>query len=118
MPHKIALNGFGRIGRLALMAQTIQFAPPKAKRVFEEGLKSLQDVIDNADRRNMTLPIYPFPTDDAMVFVKKPESAVTDFNVDDMPKERYHDRIFSKDYFKKKKAKRLQQKQSRKQVKR
>ena len=116
MPHKIALNGFGRIGRLALMEQTILFAPPKAKRVFEEGLKSLQDVIDNADWRNMRLRM--FPTDDAMVFVKKPESSVTDFNVDDMPKERYHDRIFSKDYFKKKKAKRRQQKQSRKRVKR
>ena len=116
MPHKIALNGFGRIGRLAIMAQTIPLMPPKARKVFEEGLKSLQDVIDDADRRNMRLRM--FPTDDAMVFVKKPEFAVTDVKVDDMPKERYHDRIFSKDYLKKKKAKRRQQKQSRKQVKR
>ena len=116
MPHKIALNGFGRLGRLAIMAQTIPLMPPKARKVFEEGLKSLQDVIDDADRRNMRLRM--FPTDDARVFTKKLESSVTEVEVDDMPKERYHDRRFSKDYFKKKKAKRRNQKQSRKRTNR
>ena len=27
MPHKIALNGFGRLDRLALMAQTLPLKP-------------------------------------------------------------------------------------------
>lgn len=116
MPHKIALNGFGRLGKLAIMAQTIPLMPPKAREVFEEGIESLKEAINEADERRRGFRM--FPTDDAMVFVKKPEFAVTDVKVDDMPKARYHSRIFSKDYFKKKKAKRRNQKQSRKRTKR
>ena len=37
-----------------------------------------------------------------------------DVDTEDLPKERYHDRTFPKDYWKKKKAKRRIQKQSRK----
>ena len=113
MPNKIALNGFGRLGRLALMAQTLPLMPPQASKVFEEGLASLQNVVNDADRRNMRIRMYP--TDDSKVFKLKPNDAtVTDAFVDgNLPKERYHDRTFPKDYIKKKKAKRRNQNQAR-----
>lgn len=112
MPNKIALNGFGRLGKLALMAQTLPLMPPQASKVFEEGLASLQDVVNDADRRNMRIRMYP--TDDSKVFKLKPKTPPTDAFVDgDLPKERYHDRTFPKDYIKKKKAKRRNQNQAR-----
>lgn len=114
MPHKIALNGFGRLGRLALMAQTLPLMPPRAKRVFEDGIGSLKDVINEKDNRNISLRMYP--TENIREFeLRPPESIVTDVMVDtsDLPNARYHDRTFPKDYAKKKKAKRRQQKQAR-----
>ncbi len=52
--------------------------------------------------------------DDSFKF-KLPDSACCDVHIDgDIPKDRYHDRTFPKDYTKKKKAKRRQQKQGRK----
>ena len=114
MPHKIALNGFGRLGRLALMAQTLPLMPPGAKRVFEDGIESLKDVINEKDNRNVSLRMYPTPTSREFK-LRPPESVVTDAVVDtsDIPNPRYHDRTFPKDYAKKKKAKRRQQKQAR-----
>lgn len=114
MPHKIALNGFGRLGRLALMAQTLPLMPPGAKRVFENAIESLKDVINEKDNRNVSLRMYPTPT--CMEFkLRPPESVVTDAVVDtsDIPNPRYHDRTFPKHYDKKKRAKRRQQKQAR-----
>ena len=115
MPHKIALNGFGRLGRLALMAQTIPLMPPKARKVFEDGIESMKDAINDADERRRGLRMYPTKIE-REVKLRPPESIVTDVMVDtsDLPKERYHDRILPKDYYKKKKAKRRQQKKSRK----
>lgn len=114
MPHKIALNGFGRLGRLALMAQTLPLMPPGAKRVFEDGIESLKDVINEKDNRNASLRMYP-DTNQQGVKLRPPGSVVTDAVVDtsDIPNPRYHDRTFPKDYYKKKKAKRRQQKQAR-----
>ena len=114
MPHKIALNGFGRVGRLALMAQTLPLIPPGAKRVFEDGIESLKDVINEKDNRYVSLRMYPTPTSREFK-LRPPESVVTDAVVDtsDIPNPRYHDRTFPKDYYKKKKAKRRQQKQAR-----
>lgn len=114
MPHKIALNGFGRLGRLALMAQTLPLMPPGAKRVFEDGIESLKDVINEKDNRNVSLRMYPTPTSREFE-LRPPESVVTDVMVDtsDLPNARYHDRTFPKDYAKKKKAKRRQQKHAR-----
>jgi len=115
MPHKIALNGFGRLGRLALMAQTLPLMPPVAKRVFEDGIESLKDVINEKDNRNVSLRMYPTPTSREFK-LRPPESVVTDAVVDTsgIPNPRYHDRTFPKDYYKRKKAKRRQQKQSKK----
>ena len=114
MPHKIALNGFGRLGRLALMAQTLPLMPPGEKRVFEDGIESLKDVINEKDNRNVSLRLYPTPTSREFE-LRPPESVVTDVVVDtsDIPNQRYHDRTFPKDYYKKKKTKRRQQKQAR-----
>lgn len=115
MPHKIALNGFGRLGRLALMAQTLPLMPPGAKRVFEDGIESLKDVINKKDNRNVSLRMHPTPTSREFK-LRPPESVVTDVMVDtsDLPNARYHDRTFPKDCYKRKKAKRRQQKQSKK----
>ena len=115
MPHKIALNGFGRVGRLALMAQTLPLMPPGAKRVFEDGIESLKDVINEKDNRNVSLRMYPTPTSREFK-LRPPDSVVTDAVVDtsDLPNARYHDRTFPKDYYKRKKTKRRQQKQSKK----
>ena len=114
MPHKIILNGFGRLGRLALMAQTLPLMPPGIKRVFEDGIESLKDVINEKDNRNASLRMYPTPTSWEFK-LRPPESVVTDVVVDtsDIPNPRYHDRTFPKDYYKAKKAKRRQQKQAR-----
>lgn len=114
MPHKIALNGFGRLGKLALMTQTLPLIPPGTKRVIEDGIESLKDVINEKDNRNVSLRMYPTPTSREFE-LRPPESVVTDVVVDtsDIPNPRYHDRTFPKDYYKKRKSKRRQQKQAR-----
>lgn len=114
MPHKIALNGFGWLGRLALMAQTAPLISQKADRIFKQGLESLKEAVADTDRRSASLRMYP--TADIRVFsLKPPDPTVTDALVDTsgLPNARYHDRTFPKDYAKKKKAKRRQQKQAR-----
>lgn len=114
MPGKIALNGFGRLGRLALMAQTAPLISQKADRVFKQGLESLKDAVADTDRRSGSLRMYP-TADIRDLSLKPPDSIVTDAVVDmsDLPNARYHNRTFPKDYAKKKKAKRRQQKQAR-----
>jgi ethanolamine utilization cobalamin adenosyltransferase len=42
------------------------------------------------------------------------QKSIVDVDTEDLPKERYHDRTFPKNFWKKKKAKRRIQKQSRK----
>ena len=114
MSGKIALNGFGRLGRLALMAQTATLISQKADRVFKQGLNSLKEVVADTDRRSDSLRICP--TADIREFsLKPPDPIVTDALVDmlGLPNSRYYDRTFPKDYAKKKKAKRRQQKQAR-----
>lgn len=43
------------------------------------------------------------------------QKSIVDVDTEDLPKERYHDRTFPKNYYKKKKKKRRMQKQSRRQ---
>ena len=114
MPGKIVLNGFGRLGRLALMAQTAPLISQKADMVFKQGLESLKETVADADRRSVSLRMYP--TADIREFsIKPPNLKVTDDLVDTsgLPNARYHDRTFPKDYAKKKKAKCRQQKRAR-----
>ena len=114
MAGKIALNGFGRLGRLAQMAQIAPLISQKADMVFKQGLESLKEYVEGADKRSVSLRMYP--TADIREFrLKTPESAITDAVVatSGLPNARYHDRTFPKDYAKKKKAKRRQQKQAR-----
>ena len=114
MPGKITLNGFGKLSSLALLAQAAPLISKKADRVFKQGLESLKEAVEDADKRSVSLRIYP--TADFREFEwKTPKSVVTDILVDtsDLPNVRYHDRTFPKDYAKKKKAKRRQQKQAR-----
>lgn len=114
MPGKIALNGFGRLARLALMAQTAPLISQKADRIFKQGLESLKEAVADTDRRSDKLRMYP-TADIREISLGPPDPTVTDALVDTsgLPNARYHDRTFPKDYVKKKKAKRRQQKQAR-----
>lgn len=114
MSGKIALNGFGRLGRLALMAQTVSLISQKADRIFKQGLESLKEAVADTDRRSDSLRMYP-TADIRELSLKPPDTIVTDALVDtsDLPNARYHDRTFPKDYAKKKKAKRRKQRQAR-----
>ena len=114
MSGKITLNGFGRFGRLTLLAQTAPLISQKADRMFKQGLESLKEAVADTDRRSDSLRMYP--TADIMeISLGPPDPTVTDVLVDTsgLPNARYHDRTFPKDYAKKKKAKRRQQKQAR-----
>lgn len=81
-----------------------------------------KEVIDNyiiqTERLEAKLPIVENLENRLLVEKLKDISSRTPIKVDvdteDLPKERYHDRTFPKDYWKKKKAKRRIQKQSRK----
>lgn len=111
---KIALNGFGMLARLALMAQTAPLLSQKADRVFKQGLESQEEAVADADRRRCTTAVIP-RADIRELSMKPPDPIVTDALVDTsgLPNARYHDRTFPKDYAKKKKSKRRQQKQAR-----
>ena len=81
-----------------------------------------QEVIDNyiiqTERLEAKLPIVENLENRLLVEKLKDISSRTPIKVDvdteDLPKERYHDRTFPKNYYKKKKKKRRMQKQSRK----
>ena len=140
---KIPLNGFGRLGRLAFMssigADSLSYAELKetAEKLMEPTLPTVfvpKDLFENippkliseqeaihhciikpTERVTVKLPI----TDNLLLTEKlkdiiKQKSVEIGVDTEDLPKERYHDRTFPKDYWKKKKAKRRIQKQSRK----
>lgn len=140
---KIALNGFGRLGRLACMssigADSLSYAELKetAEKLMEPTLPTVfvpKDLFENIPPKLISeqeaihhciikpteyvtakLPI----TDNLLLTEKlqdiiKQKSVEIGVDTEDIPKERYHDRTFPKNYWKKKKAKRRIQKQSRK----
>jgi glyceraldehyde-3-phosphate dehydrogenase/erythrose-4-phosphate dehydrogenase len=121
MLTKIPVNGFGRIGKMLAMAQTWPYLMESQRRVMTQSMKEQERRdIEEIDRLHGSVP----EAQKTYVLARKPdnsytihlsESDVTDIVVDtsELPKARYHDRIFPKDYAKKKKAKRRQQKQSR-----
>lgn len=90
-------------------------------RVYPKMLEA-KEVIDNyiiqTERLEAKLPIVENLENRLLVEKLKDISSRTPIKVDvdteDLPKERYHDRTFPKDYWKKKKARRRIQKQSRK----
>ena len=120
MPTKIPVNGFGRLGKLAMMAQTWPYLLEGQRRMLTQNMK-VQELreIEEIDRRNgldrkaQTYALVRKP-DNSYVFHLN-DSVVTDAVVDtsDLPNARYHDRTFPKDYAEKKKAKRRQQKLAR-----
>lgn len=116
MPTKMPVNGFGRLGKLSLMA----IVWPYEHRMLTQNMKVQElreieeaDLRHGLDRKAQTYALTRKP-DNSYVF-HPPESAVTDAVVDmsDLPNARYHNRTFPKNYAKKKKAKRRQQKQAR-----
>lgn len=140
---KIALNGFGRLGKLAFMssigADSLSYAELKetAEKLMEPTLPTVfvpKDLFENIPPKLISeqeaihhciikpteyvtakLPI----TDNLLLTEKlkdiiKQKSVEIGVDTEDIPKERYHDRTFPKDFWKKKKAKRRIQKQSRK----
>ena len=120
MPTKIPVNGFGRLGKLAMMAQTWPYLLEGQRRMLTQSMKVQElremeetDLRHGLDRKAQTYALTRKP-DNSYVF-HPPESVVTDAVVDtsDLPNARYHNRTFPKDYAKKKKAKRCQQKQAR-----
>lgn len=142
--RKIALNGFGRLGKLALTssigvdsisvselketAEQLIASPPFPtvfipKDLFEaiptniilEQAAIHHCIIKPTERIEARLPIM-----DNLALAGKLKDMIdrmpikVDVDTEDLPKERYHDRTFPKDYWKKKKSKRRIQKQSRK----
>ena len=140
---KIALNGFGRLGMLTFRASidsdSLSYAELKetAEKLMEPTLPTVfvpKDLFENippkmiseqeaihhciikpTERVTVKLPI----TDNLLLTEKlkdiiKQKSVKICVDTEDIPKERYHDRTFPKDFWKKKKAKRRIQKQSRK----
>lgn len=120
MPTKIPVNGFGRLGKLSLMATVWPYLLKDERRMLTQNMK-VQELreIEEADLRHgldckaQTYVLTRKP-DNSYVFHPH-DSVVTDAVVDmsDLPNARYHNRTFPKDYVKKKKAKRRQQKQAR-----
>mgnify|MGYP007012484145 CR=1 FL=1 len=124
MPKKIPLNGTGRLGRLAMTAQAWSFLMAGYRRaltnILEVERQREEDELDRLHGLERTAQTYALirQPDDSFKF-KLPDSACCDVYIDgEIPKDRYHDRTFPKDYAKKKKAKRRHQKQGRKNRKR
>lgn len=141
--RKIALNGFGRLGKLALTSSigvdsiSVSELKETAEKLMEPTLPTVfvpKDLFENIPPKLISeqeaihhciikpteyvtakLPI----TDNLLLTEKlkdiiKQKSVEIGVDTEDIPKERYHDRTFPKDFWKKKKAKRRIQKQSRK----
>lgn len=125
MPKRIPLNGTGRLGRLAMMAPVWSYlmmtdARRALTNILEVERQRDKDELDRLHGIYRTAQTYVLirQPDDSFKF-KLPDSACCDVHIDgEIPKDRYHDRTFQKDYTKKKKAKRRQQKQGRKNRKR
>lgn len=120
MPTKIPVNGFGRIGKLAMMVQAWPYLLEGQSRMLTHDMKVQElreieeaDLQHGLDRKAQTYALTRKP-DNSYVFHPN-DSVVTNALVDtsDLPNARYHDRTFPKDYAKKKKAKHRQQKQAR-----
>lgn len=112
---KIPVSGYGRLGKLVMMATVWPYSRTLTRAMNEKELRELDEIDrrNGLDRDAQTYALISKP-DNSFLF-HLPESAVTDVRFDgEMPKERYHDRTFPKDYYKRKKAKRRQQKQSKK----
>lgn len=139
---KIALNGFGRLGRLACMssigADSLSYAELKetAEKLMEPTLPTVfvpKDLFENIPPKLISEQeaihhciIKPteyvtakLPITDNLLLTEKLKDIISrtpikvDVDTEDLPKERYHDRTFPKNYYKKKKAKHRIQKQSR-----
>ena len=141
--RKIALNGFGRLGKLALTssigvdsisvselketAEQLIASPPLPTVFIPKGLFEAiptniileqaaihHCIIKPTERIEARLPIM-----DNLALAEKLKDMIdrmpikVEVDTENLPKERYHDRTFPKDYWKKKKAKRRIQKQSR-----
>lgn len=141
---KIALNGFGMLGKLAFMssigADSLNYAELKetAEKLMEPTLPTVfvpKDLFENIPPKLISEQeaihhciIKPseyvtakLPIMDNLALAEKLKDMIdrmpikVEVDTEDLPKERYHDRTFPKDYRKKKKAKRRIQKKSRKQ---
>ena len=120
MPTKMPFNGFGRLGKLSLMATAWPYLQGGQRRMLTQSMKEQElrelDEIDRLHGLGREVQAYALTRkpDNSYVF-HPPESAVTGAVVDtsDLPNARCHDRTFPKDYAKKKKAKRRQQKHAR-----
>jgi len=120
MPTKIPVNGFGRIGKLVMMARAWPYLLEGQRRMLTQDMKvqELREIEEaglrhGLDRKAQTYALTRKP-DNSYVFHPN-DSVVTNVLVDTsgLPNARYHDHTFPKDYAKKKKAKRRQQKQAR-----
>ena len=120
MSTKMPVNGFGRLGKLSLMTTVWPYLLKDERRMLTQNMKVQElreieeaDLRHGLDRKAQTYALTRKP-DNFYVFHPH-DSVVTDAVVDmsDLPNARYHNRTFPKDYAKKKKAKRRQQKQAR-----
>lgn len=141
---KIPINGFGRLGRLAFMssigADSLNYAELKetAEKLMQPTLPTVfvpkvlfdsiphniileQEAIHHCIIKPVEYMSVKLPITDNLalseklkqIIIQKPVKPCVDMS--DLPKERYHDRTFPKNYWKKKKAKRRIQKKSRRQ---
>ena len=121
MPTKIPVNGFGRLGKMLAMAQTWPYLMESQRRMMKQSMEEQErrdieeiDRLHGLDREAQKTYVLTRKPDNSYVFHPS-DSTVTAVLVDTsgLPNARYHDRTFPKDYAKKKKAKRRQQKQAR-----
>ena len=121
MPTRIPVNGFGRLGKMLAIAQTWPYLMESQRRMMTQSMKEqerrdIEEInrLHGLDREAQKTYVLTRKPDNSYT-IHLSESDVTDIIVDtsDLPNARYHNRIFPKDYAKKKKATRRQQKQSR-----
>lgn len=121
MPRKLPPNGTDFLYRLSLMYKSGVWPA-----MLEEQRRMLMRNVEIQEQRELEemerelgldrqAQIYEVSCKpDNSFLYRMPDTAVTDTRIDeDIPKARYHDRVFPKDYTKKKKAKRRAQKQAR-----
>ena len=139
---KIAINGFGRLGMLMFRASIdsdlYNYIELKdsAEKVMQKTLPTVfvprnlfetippmiifeQEIIHQCIIKPTDRLVAKLPINENLALADKLrdiicQKSIVDVDTEDLPKERYHDRTFPKDFWKKKKAKRRIQKQSRK----
>jgi hypothetical protein len=106
---KIPLNGFGRIGKLAMAAHTLPMMNDTANAVFDEGIE--RERLRELER----LDELPDPDANTYLITRRPEEPLVGpfYSLPTKAIYKHSDNQKSKDYAKKKKAKRRQQKQAR-----